>query len=245
MKRSTKILLLVATALVLTGCTLFAFGMTKLNWDFSELSTVEYETNIYEIDDAFENISVETYCAQIVIVPSNDETAKVECIEETNIRHTVTVENNTLTVTATEIKPYASLFNHIGIVTDSPQITIYLPKREYATLILHNNVGDMEIPQGFTFQNIELSSETGDILLCAFAENTIKIKTDTGDVQFQNCDAAEILVTSDTGDITGNFLTDKIFTAVSDCGDVDIPNTATGGKCEITTDTGDIRIKIK
>jgi len=70
-------------------------------------------------------------------------------------------------------------------------------------------------------------------------------ESDTGDVKFDGCDAAEIFVETDTGDVKGSLLTDKIFIVQTDTGSVDVPKTATGGKCEITTSTGDINISIK
>lgn len=53
MKTRTKVWLIIAASLVLTGCILFAGVMTALKWDFMELATVKYETNIYEISEAF------------------------------------------------------------------------------------------------------------------------------------------------------------------------------------------------
>ena len=58
------------------------------------------------------------------------------------------------------------------------------------------------------------------------------------------CDAAEIVVKTDTGDVTGTLLTEKVFMVKTDTGDVDVPRSVTGGACEITTDTGDIRVGI-
>ena len=37
---------------------------------------------------------------------------------------------------------------------------------------------------------------------------------------------------------------EKIFIAKASIGDVSVPETTAGGKCKITTDTGDIRISI-
>jgi hypothetical protein len=44
--------------------------------------------------------------------------------------------------------------------------------------------------------------------------------------------------------VKGSLLTDKIFVTQSDTGKVDVPETVSGGKCKVTTDTGDIRIEI-
>ena len=63
-------------------------------------------------------------------------------------------------------------------------------------------------------------------------------------MKFKGSDAAELFVKTDTGDVTGSLLTDKIFITQTNTGDVDVPDTAAGGRCEIRTNTGDIEIKI-
>ena len=62
---------------------------------------------------------------------------------------------------------------------------------------------------------------------------------------FDACDAAEIYVKTDTGDVTGTLLSDKKFFAESDTGKVSVPKSVTGGRCEISTDTGRIDITVK
>ena len=76
------------------------------------------------------------------------------------------------------------------------------------------------------------------------AAETMTIRRDTGDVRFEGCDAAELTVDTDTGDVTGTLLTEKVFIVRSDTGRIKVPETTAGGKCKITTDTGDIRIEI-
>jgi len=49
---------------------------------------------------------------------------------------------------------------------------------------------------------------------------------------------------TDTGDIRGSLLSSKVFLADSGTGKVDVPKTVTGGKCQVHTDTGDIKITI-
>ncbi len=97
-----------------------------------------------------------------------------------------------------------------------------------------------------TCKHLVSSGDTGDIILknVITAEN-LTIERSTGDVKFERCDAAEIWVITDTGDVTGSLLSDKIFFANSDTGKVSVPKTASGGKCEIRTDTGDIKITVE
>lgn len=98
----------------------------------------------------------------------------------------------------------------------------------------------------FKCKNLTSNGTTGDIYLSrVIATEKISITRDTGNVKFEGSDASEILVETDTGDIQGNLLTEKVFIATSDTGRVDTPKTITGGKCELSTDTGNIKITIK
>lgn len=63
-------------------------------------------------------------------------------------------------------------------------------------------------------------------------------------MRFDRADASEIFVRTGTGNVTGSLLTDKVFLTQTDTGTVEVPQTITGGRCEIRTDTGDIELKI-
>ena len=96
-----------------------------------------------------------------------------------------------------------------------------------------------------TCGSFKTTGSTGGLKMTNFiASERFSILRDTGNVTFDRCDAAEISVTVDTGSVTGTLLTDKIFMAESDTGRIDVPKTTSGGVCEITTDTGNIRISI-
>jgi DUF4097 and DUF4098 domain-containing protein YvlB len=95
-------------------------------------------------------------------------------------------------------------------------------------------------------KNLISTGDTGDMKLQGVvATEKFSIERSTGDIKFEGCDAAEIYVTADTGDVKGTLLSDKVFLAVSDTGEIDVPKTISGGRCEITTDTGDIRLSVK
>ena len=95
-------------------------------------------------------------------------------------------------------------------------------------------------------KNLISSGSTGDISLTGvIASEKLSIERDTGDVKFEECDASEIFVETDTGDVTGTLLSKKVFITETDTGRVNVPNSVTGGKCEIKTDTGNIKISVK
>lgn len=322
MRMRTKVWLIIAASLVLIGGILFAGVMTTLKWDFVELATVKYETNTYEISEVFDGISINTDTADIAFVLSDDENCRVECHEEENVKHSVTVEDGTLTIELMDERTVYDFIGYIGLNFGSPKIRVFLPKTEYASLLIKESTGDIEIPKNLNFKDVDVSLSTGDVYFDASVGNMLKIKTSTGairvenivagsldltvstgkvtvsgvicegnvtvgvstgkvkltditcksvisngstgdisldnviaaekfsierstgDVRFENSDATEIFVETDTGYVTGTLLTDKVFIIQTGTGNVDVPKTVDGGRCEIITDTGDIELDI-
>lgn len=301
MTKLTKKWLIIASALVVSGLAVMTGAIVAVGFDYSKLNTLEYETNTYEMNEDFDKISVDTNIADIKFVKSDDESCKVICFEAEKMRHTVSCKNETLTICGTDERKW---YECIGISFDCPNITIYLPESEYSLLYINTNTGDIDIPESFAFNELEIETDTGSVECVADVSDTVKIesntgdvsisfvesdcnidvntdtgsikltdinctnfnvesdtgdisftnvvakgngivKCDTGDIKLKSSDAVNISIETNTGDITGTLLSPKKFTAKSDTGDVDVPDTETGGKCEIITDTGDIRIDIK
>ena len=111
---------------------------------------------------------------------------------------------------------------------------------------------ELKISTGKTFlnkincKNLVSTGGTGDILLKdVIATQSLSIKRSTGDVEFEAIDANEITITTETGDVEGSLLSSKIFTVNTNTGKKEVPESITGGKCKITTNTGDIKISLK
>ncbi len=319
MRKRTKTGLIIASSLVLVGCILFGGVMTMLQWDFSKLSTTKYETNEYAIKEHYNNLSIVTDTADIMLVPSESVKSSVVCYEQKNVKHSVTVQDGTLVIEVVDTRKW---YEYIGIHFGTPKITVSIPQGEYGALSVRSDTGDVEIPKDFQFEIIDISESTGDVTSDAAVSELLKIKTSTGDIRVENisagalelsvstgsvtvsevacegdvkirvstgktaltditcknvfssgntgdislknviaaekfsierstgdvtfdgCDAAEIVAKTDTGDVRGSLLTDKVFITKTDTGRVDVPKTGIGGRCEITTDTGNIRIAI-
>lgn len=299
MVKRARIWLITAASLVIIGLVIFAAVMTANGWDFTKLGTVKYETNTYEISDDFDSISISADTADIIFLPSDDGKCRVFCYEAEKMKHSASVQDGALTVNVNDTRRW---YDYFGINFRGPEITVYLPKTEYTSLLIKSSTGDIEIPRDFKLSSIDISVSTADVKCYASATELIKIKTSTGDVRMENLsagaidlsastgdtellniscksltskadtgditlknviategfsierstgdvtfdgsDAAEIFVKTDTGDVEGSLLSEKVFVVSSDTGDKDVPGTVTGGRCEITTDTGDIRINI-
>lgn len=199
MKKATKAWLIAAAALIVTGCALFAGVMTTIGWNFTKLSTIKYETNVHEVDRPFSAIAVTTDTADVAFVLSDDGHCRVECREEENARHTVTVEGDTLTVKREDQRPW---YDHVGISLGATKVTVYLPKTEYSALFVFENTGNIDVPQGLTFVDAEISVTTGDVRFFAAAQEKAKIKTSTGDIRVENISAGSLDLSVTTGKVT-------------------------------------------
>ena len=94
-------------------------------------------------------------------------------------------------------------------------------------------------------KNLTSDGSTGDITLTdVIVAEKLSVKRSTGDVKFDGADAGEITVKTSTGAVTGTLLTEKVFLTKTSTGKVSVPQSVSGGKCEITTSTGDIKITI-
>jgi DUF4097 and DUF4098 domain-containing protein YvlB len=94
-------------------------------------------------------------------------------------------------------------------------------------------------------KNLVSDGSTGDMTMKnVIASGNFSLTSSTGNVTFERCDAAEIFVNVSTGDVTGSLLSEKIFMAKASTGDINVPETTSGGRCKIETSTGDIHIVI-
>ena len=322
MKKATKIWLIIAALLVVAGLVLFVAAMSAYRWNFTRLSTVAYETNTYEISENFRNISINIDTADVVFALSDSGSCRVECYEEEKAKHSVTVQDGTLTIQLIDERTVEDYIPYIGINIGSPKITVYLPEGQYASLSVCGSTGDIDVPEAMQFGDVDISLSTGDVSFFASAAASVKIKTGTGsirmehasagamelsvstghiavsdvtcdgnvqvsvstgkvkltnlrcqnllsqgntgdillenviaadsfsikrttgDVALVHCDASEIFIKTTTGDVHGSLLSEKIFIAQTDTGDVTVPRISSGGMCQIDTTTGDIYITL-
>lgn len=208
--------------------------------DFSMFSLQTPEVTVYLPEKTYESLSIETDTGNIEI-PSD-----------------FSFDDINITGSTADVRVYASATGDIKINLSTGMITldgISANNMELVTstglkslksvnvsndLYIHNSTGSAEVTDS-TCKNFTSDGSTGDITLKnVLVSNTMKIERSTGDVKLERCDAAEVYVTTDTGSVKGSFLSDKVFFASSDTGSVKVPKTTNGGKCEITTDTGDI-----
>ena len=140
------------------------------------------------------------------------------------------------------VKCYASATEAIKIVASTGDI--YAESISAGSLDLTVSTGKVHLSD-IMCKNLTSIGDTGDVsLINVIATEKISIERSTGDITFECSDAAELFITTDTGNVKGSLLTNKVFITKTDTGRINVPNSIAGGRCEITTDTGDIKISI-
>ena len=190
--------LIAATALIFVGCITAVCALAMQDWDFSRLSTVNYETNTHPVTEDFHNISINTDTAHVTFLPADGTEAYVICREQENLRHTVTVADGTLTVALRDDRKW---YDYIGVSFGSTSITLYLPEEEYGALLVHADTSDVDIPGNFRFESVDVHVSTGDVRCLASADGDISLRASTGDIRADSIAAKNISFTVSTGRI--------------------------------------------
>ena len=170
--------------------------------------------------------------------------------------------NIDISLSTGDIKYYASAAEAIKIATStgdvfaesisagSLDITVSTGKVTVSSVTCEGDItvgvstGDVYLTD-IVCKNLISTGSTGDISINnVISTGKITIERSTGDVMLDRSNATELFITTTTGKVEGSLLTDKVFIAKNNTGRIDVPSSITGGKCEITTRTGDIRISI-
>ncbi len=317
--KTKKTVIIIAVVLVVIGLLLFLGVCIATKSDFSKLNTVIYETNTYTADKDFRNIEINVTETDILFKPSTDRNCSVVCVESDKLKHSVSVEKETLHIIVDDRRNW---YDHITIFSKSLSMTVYLPSEKYELLKINNQTGNITIPDLFSFDNVDITASTGDIdcnasvkenfrgktstgaiqldkmqagnidlsvstgnismssVICkdtisakvstgkiiltdvtcqnftstgstgnvtmknTIASDKFNVERSTGNIHFENCDANQIDIKTSTGDVDGTLNSEKIFVTKTSTGTVHVPETISGGKCEITTSTGDIQINL-
>ena len=193
---------IIGIILIVLGCLIFVGSMAPTGFDWSKLSTEKFEQKTYTTENTFQNICIEEeYGVDIKLLPATDGVCKIEYPESKNVTCEISIENGTLKIKESDNRRWYQLIN-FGF--SSPTMTIYLPRREGQTLNIDANTGDIDIPEGLSFENLKIDLSTGDVTVSANVTGNLEIKASTGDIAVSNSAPASVSLTTNTGDITAN-----------------------------------------
>ena len=122
-------------------------------------------------------------------------------------------------------------------------------KGEMQSIALYSDVRTSdEIKNDFDSKSFDSKGNSGSVSLCGISvKEHISIKRNVGRVMLKDCAAPEISVKTTTGSVCGRLPSNTAFTVSTKTGKVEIPKVPLGeaitGRCEIKTNTGNIRFE--
>ena len=220
MSKSTKILLIVAAALVLIGGIVCSCAMMLYFEDSYKLD--KYDTITYDITDEFRDIIVKSSTEDINFRISENDECKVVCYESKKTKHSVGVTQGVLNINEVDTRKW---YDHIQLfsLSASPKITVYMPKGDYGNLKIDVSTGDVEIGTDFRFDSIDIKGSTGHVKCYSSALGEVKIKKSTGDIYLSGMQSGAFDLSTSTGDIS-------------------LSEINCDGDLKVSVSTGDIRI---
>ena len=189
--------------------------------------SVECDTGNITVPEnfSFKTVKIDGHTSDIGFFASVSDTVQIKVSSGNISVGTLTADSLSLAAGTGDIKVNSvSINNGINIKTSTG--TVKLTDISCGSIFSDGNTGDM------SFKNVLVSG-------------SLSVESGTGNVGFDNSDADTVCVKTGTGDVTGTLLSEKVFATKTSTGTVRVPKTASGGKCEITTSTGNIIIDIQ
>lgn len=217
---------------------------TRKWYEYISFTLKQPKMTVYLPQNAYDSLRIETDTGDITIpkdftfrtLQIEGDTADVDCFASAS--QSIAIRLSTGNIHLEQIAAQS-----LELTTDTGRIRVGTADVG-AHIRIKTDTGRVELTD-VACHDLYAESDTGDITLKnVIAAGNCTVESDTGDITFDRSDAAALSVKTDTGDITGTLLSDKIFLTRTSTGRISVPKTVTGGRCELQTSTGDIRIEI-
>lgn len=170
--------LIAGLILVLGGGLIFAIGMSKLDWDFYELDTAEYEERSFEPDEGESITGVDISVGSFPVTVQAGEKVSLVYYESDDSEASVSVEDGKLTVKETG---YYKFYKH----------GMFQLKRAKLRYVL-------TVPDGV---DLSVSGPNGDVKISGLSLGSVNIKSTNVDVIMTECNMPDLYVTSTNADV--------------------------------------------
>ena len=196
-------------------------------------STEEVKT--YVIEESFNNINIDVTTDDINIYLSDKN--KIVCVENKKVSLESKVVSDTLFINRIDNRKFYDLsFNF-----NSFKIDLYLSYETIQSLNVECSTGNINIQNGFTFTNVDISSSTGSININSNVTDNLFLDNDTGNIKISNCDKmGNIDIDTDTGNISLSNVNANKLEIETDTGDTRLTNTILKEDLNIEGSTGSV-----
>ena len=134
--------------------------------NFTEKSTFGDTLRTYTAESSICGVAADCGPADFILLPSENNTCRVECAENETVHYVVTTENSVLHIRRADSRTVFSFFKFYRAQRSEP-VRVYLPQGAYKSLEVKVTSGDIAVPAGYTFDTASLHSASGDIACCA------------------------------------------------------------------------------
>ena len=231
MSKVTKVILITAGALVALGIIVTVLGVIILRNTAkkAENNPATYTHMEKIIDDDFDNIYIHEISHDVIVRPSEDGEVKIDYYDADKYIHKIEVKNDTLRIAVNEIDTSKPWYENITIINpfqndeSDHQLIIYLPEDSYGSLEISSVSADVTIPEDYAFENVSVSTSSGEVHTDCVATGEINAASISGNVTMKNVNATKFEIDTTSGEIT-----------LTDC--------KVAGTLEIDTTSGDIKL---
>ena len=263
MKTATKVLIITAAALVISGVAGFILVMNKLGWAFGNADKPGTETVTVDITEEFSDISVEANSEDIAFLKSDDGKCKVIFTGKKISSRFAAVENGVLKISAEKDKKWYE--NIVFFLYKTEKTEVYLPGESYNSLKVNTETSDITAAKELSFGKVNINASTGDIDFPAAVSGKLSVKVSTGDIKIKGTEAPAggLDLNTSTGDIRINDIncenevrikvsTGSTFAQNVNCGSlvssgstgsITLKNVEAVASFDISRSTGDVRFE--
>ena len=225
MKKRTKITLLVASILLVTGLMICAAALASEDHSVFQWNTEEFEVNTQTITEAFSNIRIHTAEADIRLMPATDGVCRVEHPESKYTGYDIIVQDGLLAIEYRNTRKWYQF--KIDFYVPNREVRVYLPQSQYDALMLHTASGDIAVDLGVAYQTAKFSTASGDIACHAKVAESCDIQTASGTILLHDTGTVgSVHIGSASGDCTVTNLESGSFYMKSTSGDAVLTNIA-------------------
>ncbi|MBO4636160.1 MAG: DUF4097 family beta strand repeat protein [Clostridiales bacterium] len=207
MNRSTKVILISSGVLIGAGIILGGIGLA-VSGDRLRSANVEYIRKEEVITEDFSNILMQEISSDIRILPSDDGNTRIVYYDTNLMEHEIVTENDTLKVLYEDNSEGTHWWQHVNFnfsFNDDPEdhdTILYLPEDSYGNLSIEGVSSDISVPEGFGFNNIDVTAISGNISVLAAASGNISANTTSGDVILSSGTPSSAEISVISGDIS-------------------------------------------
>ncbi len=228
----SKVIKIISFSLVGLISASIIFGLVR---SFQVLSTKENKTA--DINEEFNDIRVDIHTYDLNIYLTEGTVSKAEYSESKHYSVEIKVVNNVLSIKQTDNRKFYDMLFNFG----KYEIDLYLTQDMINSLDVTCSTGDIKIKNGFTFENVNVDSSTGDFMCNSSITRDLNVKISTGSIYlnditvggnvkcigstgdfiFENVNSGSLNIKIGTGDtLLSNVIVTNDFVMVGSTGDL-------------------------